>query len=438
MKKTSLILLCLFSALIAAAAGNAIEYNCTSENLGLCADETSCMDAGGVWDGYECEKAEEAEDECTTDADCEDDEACNNGECEDADEDADTNEEEDEKDEESEEDEEDEETELETDEEEVKVFDILLGAKIRMLQLEKRIMRNIYFGQEAVNYIDDENITSEANAILDEMSLLLDEIAEYEYDGKDKEALVRDFLAYKARAIDLTRKFRKLVRGEITGQEARDIRNALKDLDKAELEDISDEIREQIWELNALRLEQTLAAMEAENDALVEKVRNGEATRNEVKGFIRESWKSLDGPQKKEVVRKAVQQRLRKAAYYKDVNDRIITQSEKQFLRTKAKAASRIKNLKRKIIAGEVELSAVKERIRNNIKERKETIKQNMQERRDAIKDNIQTRRQNIQNRRETVKQDAANRRASSAAGNADAAPAEDSTTDTTADAASS
>jgi len=89
-------------------------------------------------------------------------------------------------------------------------FSLGIGAKVRLLQLENSIDRNIMQGEAVLSAIKERNAsadTSEPEALLAEMKVLRDEVASVTPAAGDEAA--RQFVELKEDAIELTKEFRE-------------------------------------------------------------------------------------------------------------------------------------------------------------------------------------------------------------------------------------
>lgn len=93
-------------------------------------------------------------------------------------------------------------------EEDLTVFNYIHGAEVRLLQLEKVILRNIEVGAEVVGELN----STEAEDILVEMNALLDRIKELDLN-QSSESLAEEYVAIKDEARTLSKEFRDLTRG---------------------------------------------------------------------------------------------------------------------------------------------------------------------------------------------------------------------------------
>ena len=202
-----------------------------------------------------------------------------------------------------------------------------LGAEVRLLQLEKRITRNILVGTKVVEAIQEYNSSTdvtELDSILDEMEVLLDEVKNTKIEGTSEE-LAQKFVDMKSDAINLSQEFREKSKPYINAEVRVLIVNKTKNIEKDELKNISDIIKDARNDYNAYRLNLTLTALGIEDNELIEKVRNGTATVQEIKDVIKEYLKGLTSDEKKEPLMKIKEARSKRAVYGQAVKAIIIS-----------------------------------------------------------------------------------------------------------------
>lgn len=181
--------------------------------------------------------------------------------------------------------------------EEVKVMHNGQGAEVRLLQLEKRITRNILVGQEVIAAVEETgNDTSELEAIVSEMELLKKEVQEADPTAEDAAKIYVDL---KADAIDLSQQFREKATALIGEQERTRLREKAKDMDNEDIKGLEEKIRNKIRAYNAEQVKSMFGILGITDEALIAKVENGEATKAEIKEALRTSLQGMDKDSKK-------------------------------------------------------------------------------------------------------------------------------------------
>jgi hypothetical protein len=186
---------------------------------------------------------------------------------------------------------------------EIRAFNNNMGAEIRLIQLEKNITRNILVGSEVIETIQANytqmNINNAKN-ILNELEALLTQVKEYQIEGKEKSVLVIEFVAMKKEAITLTQEFRTETTGILTEEEKQQIRTNVNSLEENELKGINEVVRQKIREYNAERTQTILTNMGINRPEFVQKIINGEITKQEISNEVKNEFQALNQQSKKE------------------------------------------------------------------------------------------------------------------------------------------
>lgn len=180
------------------------------------------------------------------------------------------------------------------DEEELEDFIMPPGARLRFLQLERALMKNILIGINVVEVLEEnhpEANLSKLNVILAEMEELLNETRNTSLDIGPIE-VAKKFVEIKKMSINLTHEFRDEARKYITQEDRLEIHEAIKNL-KEELKAIDGEIKQARCEINAQRVGHILNMTNISDPGLVEQVRNCNATMSQVQLRIRNRFWNL-------------------------------------------------------------------------------------------------------------------------------------------------
>jgi len=196
-----------------------------------------------------------------------------------------------------------------------------LGAEIRLLQLEKSITRNIIVGDQVILKLKEEGKnTTELEVLITELEALKLEIQNL--NPEDEDAVER-FVNIKHDAIEITKEFREISRDLLDKGDRLEIAEKIKEMDKNELNQYNERIRNKIRVQNAEIIRKIFDSLGIENEELLTRIESGNATyaevRNEIRNAIermtpeerREAWGAL----KESGVRKdiAVRARIEKA-----------------------------------------------------------------------------------------------------------------------------
>ena len=191
------------------------------------------------------------------------------------------------------------------DEADLEVFDVPLGAQYRFLQMQRAITRNILIGTDVVSVLEEnhpEDDFTDLHVVLENMESLLNEVKAYEFTDKTLNKIAEDYVTFKKTSIELTQEFRDLARGNLTNTDREQIRSRISGINDS-LSQLNDQVRDARREMNAYRVETMLRRMNATNDEIVEKVRTGEAVRNEVFTQLRTAFRAMPAQEKVQALR---------------------------------------------------------------------------------------------------------------------------------------
>ena len=165
--------------------------------------------------------------------------------------------------------------------EEIKIMNNSLGAEIRLLQLQKSIIKNLLKGEMAVEVLEGLGYnTTTLEAILSEMNNTLEEVKAANTSSNES---VQIFVELKSQAKNLTTQFRETIKELLDGEKLREIRERIKEMVSAELENISKMIRNKIKQFNRNQLYKLYGIIGEVNNSFVKKYLNGNVSLAEVK-----------------------------------------------------------------------------------------------------------------------------------------------------------
>ncbi|MBI4439133.1 hypothetical protein HY640_04330 [Candidatus Woesearchaeota archaeon] len=205
---------------------------------------------------------------------------------------------------------------------EIEAASSIHGAKVRLLQLQKAIDKNLAEGNKAVAEIKQLNTTANTTTleqILEEMTALKAQVTAAPLP--EPRTAAQKFADYKHDATELSKEFRAEVKAQLNPEQVNKIKAAAKkerNTTKAELEQ---RIRAEINEHNAERIKTMLNALGTENESLVAKVRAGEIAPGQAIAAITTTFNSLTAQEKKEALARIKEDLLKRSVLKKAVID---------------------------------------------------------------------------------------------------------------------
>ncbi len=171
-------------------------------------------------------------------------------------------------------------------EKEIEIMNNFLGAEIRLLQLEKALLKNILKGEMAVQVLiglgfnTTENNTDELESILVEMKILLEEVRAANTSSNES---VQIFVSLKNESKNLTTNFRETIRELLNETSLKEIRERIKEMVNNELDNYGKRIRNLIRQFNVNQLYRLYGIIGDANSSFVNDYFNGTLPLNETK-----------------------------------------------------------------------------------------------------------------------------------------------------------
>ena len=193
---------------------------------------------------------------------------------------------------------------------EIEIMNNTLGAEIRLLQLEKAIIKNILKGEMAVEVLKglDYN-TTDLEAILSEMKDLLDDVKAVNTSSNNS---VQLFVEYKYEAINLTKQFREAIKELLNGEKLKEIRERIREMMSEELENCSKMIRNKIKQFNRNQLHKLYGIIGETNNTFVQEYLNGNISLAQLKIQISKTINQMNKQRKYEIFSEIKEENIKK------------------------------------------------------------------------------------------------------------------------------
>ena len=177
-----------------------------------------------------------------------------------------------------------------------------IGAEVRLLQLEKVITRNILKAEEVISAVTKKGgDASELEALKAELEAVKEEVQALDPEAEDA---VQNFVDLKSDAIDLSKQFRDKAKELLSKEDAAALRIRLKEIDREELKNINEEIKNKVREFNVEQLKKTYEILGIEDTSLIDQYANGEATLKDIRAQIKEQLQSMSEEERKTAISK--------------------------------------------------------------------------------------------------------------------------------------
>ncbi len=195
-------------------------------------------------------------------------------------------------------------------EEEIEIMNNSLGAEIRLLQLEKAILKNLLKGERAVEVLKSmEFNTSILESILVEMRILLDEVNDTDPSSNDS---VQVFVHLKFEARNLTKQFRLTIKELLNDEKIKELKERIREMVGKELENVSKRIRNRIKQFNRNQLHRLYGIIGETNSSLIEEYENGNISLIQLKSQISKMVNQMTKEKKYQIFSEVKENNIRK------------------------------------------------------------------------------------------------------------------------------
>jgi len=182
---------------------------------------------------------------------------------------------------------------------EIEIMNNSLGAEIRLLQLQKAIIKNLLKGEMAVEVLKAlEYNTTSLELILSEMKILLEDVKAVNASSNDS---VQIFVELKYEAKNLTRQFREAIKELLDGEKLKDIRERIREMVSEEEQNYSKQIRNKIKQFNRNRLYQLYGIIGETNNSFINEYLDGNITLDQLKYHLCKTINHMNRERKYEI-----------------------------------------------------------------------------------------------------------------------------------------
>ncbi|MCX6800632.1 MAG: hypothetical protein NTZ73_00385 [Candidatus Diapherotrites archaeon] len=190
----------------------------------------------------------------------------------------------------------------ETDANEVATMASPHGAEVRLLQLEKAITKNVLIGEKVLDVIaanhPDANI-SDAEASLEELKSLVEEVKALPTEGDGNE-LAQQFVEIKKESITLAQDFKTETKDYLEAEDMQEIKEYIKTIQNDKnVSGLNQRIMKAIKEHNATGTLKIFGIVGITDEALIQRVNDGNATRAEIKEAVRKALQDMTPEERK-------------------------------------------------------------------------------------------------------------------------------------------
>lgn len=198
-------------------------------------------------------------------------------------------------------------------EEEIEIMNTTLGAEIRLLQLEKAITKNLLKGERAVAVLKAmEYNTTELEAILEEMRLLLEEVQAANASANDS---VQQFVDLKSDAKKLTTEFRETIKELLSDEKIKELKEQIREIVGEALQNYSRKIQNRIKQFNRNQIHRLYGIIGVTNESLADAYQDGNITMEEAKSQISKMVNMMTKEKKNHIFSELKKEKIDKKNY---------------------------------------------------------------------------------------------------------------------------
>lgn len=226
---------------------------------------------------------------------------------------------------------------------EIRTMFVPEGIRLRFLQLERAMNKNILVGWDLISIIQEFNSTAnitELEALIKELNLTLQQLESFGPEGMNVSEVVQFYVGIKNDAVSLTNQFRQMARNYLAGYpDLQDLKNRLLAQDRTEIARITQRIMQERREFNAVSVRRFVNRMGVSSEDLVSSIRDGELSADQVKQRIRSNFASLNVTQKIRVIQNVTAERIERSS---NVSVRVLEARNNFFNKTKERLNNRL------------------------------------------------------------------------------------------------
>ncbi len=193
--------------------------------------------------------------------------------------------------------------------EEAEIIKYEFGASIRLLQLEKSILKNIIKGEEVVSFLKElEYNTTDLEAILAELELLMQEVQSADPNSTDA---VQIFVDLKSDAIELTKEFREKIKELLDEATIEQLRLRIREMVSEQVQNLTQRIQNHIRMFNRNQLYRIYGLIGEYDNSTINKYQNGSITKEQVKNQISKIVNNMTKAKKYKIFSELKEERIR-------------------------------------------------------------------------------------------------------------------------------
>lgn len=204
-------------------------------------------------------------------------------------------------------------------ENEIRIMNSTLGAEIRLLQLEKAIVKNILKGEMTISVLKSLDVnTTKLESLLADLKAVFEDVKAQNASANDS---VARFVALKQEACNLTKQFRETLHALVDNVTLNEIKIRAQALVGDELQNYSRRIQNEIRHFNSNQLYRLFGIIGEANMSLLNEYLNGNVTLDQLRNHLSQTVNHMNHEQQYEVVSELKEERVRNNIHAKESMD---------------------------------------------------------------------------------------------------------------------
>jgi len=204
-------------------------------------------------------------------------------------------------------------------EDEIQIMNATLGAEIRLLQLEKAIIKNILKGEMAIAVLKSlEFNTTELESLLADLKAVLKDVEAINASVNDS---VARFVVLKQEARNATKLFKESLHALIDDVTLREIRERVRELVGDELQNYTRRIQNRIRQFNSNQVYRLFGIIGEANMSLLKDYLNGNITLDQLRFQLSKTMNQMNHERQYEVFSELKEERIRNKIHAKESMD---------------------------------------------------------------------------------------------------------------------
>ena len=203
---------------------------------------------------------------------------------------------------------------------EIEIMHSALGNGLRILQLERAITRHILRGKEVINTIKEKTPdadVSQLEALISDFEVLKSDLKAIPIDQPSKET-IQKYIEIRDDVKADAHNFKAIASTLLTKEDIAVLKEKLKNLDRTELKDLNQQIRELRRNYHAERVDTTLANLGVSDSALIDAVKNGQLTVPQIRQALRAKVSAIPPEERRSALLKIKEDNSKRAVFKAD------------------------------------------------------------------------------------------------------------------------